>query len=77
VVDGVQRAATAAVLGAGLAGVAGWLIAHPLSGHAVTRNLGSALAVGVMTVAIYLAVAAAVDRTTLASLLRRLRARRG
>jgi putative peptidoglycan lipid II flippase len=77
VVDGVRRAATAAVLGAGLAGVAGWLVAHPLSGHAVTRNLGSAIAVGLMTVAIYLAVAAAVDRTTLGSLLQRLRARRG
>jgi putative peptidoglycan lipid II flippase len=77
VVDGVRRAATAAVLGAGLAGVAGWLFAHPLSGHAVTRNLGSAIAVGLMTVAIYLAVAAAVDRTTLGSLLQRLRARRG
>ncbi|HVV76901.1 MAG TPA: lipid II flippase MurJ [Mycobacteriales bacterium] len=76
VLDGLRRAAAAGVAGAGLAGLSGWLLAHPLTVHGVARNLASAVIVGAATLALYVVVAAVVDRATVRSLLQRLRARR-
>jgi putative peptidoglycan lipid II flippase len=75
--EGLRRAASAGVLGAGVAGFAGWLLAHPLTGVGVARNAASAVAVGAVTVAVYLVAAAAIDRSSVTNLLQRLRVRGG
>lgn len=77
VVAGLRRASAAGVLSAVLAAVAGWSFAHPLSGHGVVRNALAVTAVVVATLALYVAVAAAVDRTTVGLVLRRIRTRDG
>ncbi|HWC34138.1 MAG TPA: lipid II flippase MurJ [Mycobacteriales bacterium] len=77
VLEGLRQAAAAGVVGAGFAGLCGWLLAHPLTGHGVARNAWAAVVVGLATLAVYLAAAAAVDRATLGSVLQRLRSRRG
>ncbi|HVS67474.1 MAG TPA: lipid II flippase MurJ [Mycobacteriales bacterium] len=77
VLDGLRRAASAGIVGAGIAGLAGWVLAHPLTSHGVARNAASAVVVGAATVVVYLAAAAAIDLATLRSLLGRLRHPRG
>lgn len=70
--EGLRRAATAALAGGLVAGFGGWLLAHPLVQHGVARNTVASLVVAVSALATYLLLAAAIDRTTVAALLRRL-----
>jgi putative peptidoglycan lipid II flippase len=77
VLDGLLRAAAAGVVAAGGAGAVGWLLAHPLTAHGVAKNVASSVIVGVVTVVIYAGAAAAIDLSTVGSLVQRLRIRRG
>jgi putative peptidoglycan lipid II flippase len=77
ILAGLHRAAAAAIVSAGIAGLVGWMIAHPLTAHSATRNIGSALVVGLATAAMYVALATAIDRSTVRVVLQRLRISRG
>jgi putative peptidoglycan lipid II flippase len=77
ILAGLRRSATAGVAGGGIAGFAGWLLAHALTGAGVARDALAAVAVAVVTVAVYLVAAAGIDRTSVLTLLERLPVRRG
>ncbi len=72
VLDGVRRAASAALGAAGVAGAGGWLLAHPLVQHTVVRNIVASVLVGAAALVAYVGVAWLFDRDTVGVLARRM-----
>ncbi|HEX3900837.1 MAG TPA: lipid II flippase MurJ [Mycobacteriales bacterium] len=72
VTAGLRRTTTALVVAGAVSGLGGWLLAHPLEQRGAIRNAGAAVVVSLASAAVYLVVAALIDRTTVVTVLRKL-----